>query len=270
MTQVNSNIVVACMDQTLNCYNSKGIVMWTISLQGQPTAMEGLDVEMLGIKLVAVALDTGQVHIFHDKHRVDLIDTTEVINAMKYGKYGRESGTLVMISRKGSLTIRILKRTVKFQARDASATASVSSRLILPKKTKLFIDQTMRERHDYLNIHRSFQQDLYRLKLLSARSFVRAISSNLQPVPTGTSDALKVSAQVHGLGPVFKLVLQIVNHSETAMTLIFLAFDFDPKIYSLSRTHIPVPYIVPNFVYAYDCIVRCISGLNVTDTIKVS
>lgn len=46
-------------------------------------------------------------------------------------------------------------------------------------------------------IHRTFQQDLYRLRLLTARSYVKAITSNMNPINSNSVDLLKLSAQVN-------------------------------------------------------------------------
>lgn len=147
--QINSNIVVGCMDRNLCCYSSKGVSLWSINLSANITALEGMNVEHLAVKPVAVALENNQVAIYLDKHKVDVINTPEVVTSMKYGKYGRESGTLVTISRQGSLTIRILKRTVKFYPKETSpAIITAANKLILPKKTKLFLEQTMREKEE--------------------------------------------------------------------------------------------------------------------------
>jgi Bardet-Biedl syndrome 1 protein len=48
----------------------------------------------------------------------------------------------------GGLLIKILKRTAVFEERDLSGgpPAAQNVKLNVPKKTKLFVDQTMRER----------------------------------------------------------------------------------------------------------------------------
>ena len=50
----------------------------------------------------------------------------------------------------GGLIIKILKRTANFEEKDISAgpPASQNQKLNVPKKTKLFVDQTMREREN--------------------------------------------------------------------------------------------------------------------------
>ena len=104
--------------------------------------------ERQGLRLIAVALDNKQIHVYQDRHRVDILDTDDTVVAMKYGRFGREDNTLVMVSRSGGLTIKILKRTAKFAIKDVAEPSAqvVNPKLNIPKKTKLFVDQTMRER----------------------------------------------------------------------------------------------------------------------------
>ncbi len=46
-------------------------------------------------------------------------------------------------------------------------------------------------------MHNTFQRDLLRLKLETARSFVKAIGSSMLPVATSSTSCLKITAQVH-------------------------------------------------------------------------
>ena len=68
--------------------------------------------------------------------------------------------------------MKILKRTAHFDSLE-NASAPLSSqniKLNIPKKTKLFVDQTLRERENCTLMHRVFQHDLYQLRLNTARS----------------------------------------------------------------------------------------------------
>ena len=148
LLRVNNNIVVGCMDQMLSTYTSKGNCLWSVKQPAGITAIEAIDVEILGLRLVAVSLDNKQIYIYQDKLTVDIIQVDDVVVAMKFGRFGREDNTLAMVSRKGYLIIKILKRTAKFVPNEKAddTNQSVNSKLIIPKKTKLFVDQTMRER----------------------------------------------------------------------------------------------------------------------------
>ena len=126
----------------------KGNCLWSVKQPALITTIEAIDVERQGLRLIAVALDNRQIHLYQDRHRVDVIETDDTIVSMKYGRFGREDNTLVMVGRSGGLTIKILKRTAKFTIKEFGElpAQTVNSKLNIPKKTKLFVDQTMRER----------------------------------------------------------------------------------------------------------------------------
>ncbi len=137
------------MDQMLSSYTTKGNCCWSVKQTAGITCLEAIDVEILGLRLVAVALENKEVHLYLDKNKVDILQLEDVIVAMKYGRFGREDNTLVMVSRKGFLIIKILKRTAKFVSAKENienSNQAIGSKLSVPKKTKLFVDQTMRER----------------------------------------------------------------------------------------------------------------------------
>ncbi|XP_064489592.1 Bardet-Biedl syndrome 1 protein-like [Ornithodoros turicata] len=271
LRDLGGNIVVACMDDTLRCYSLKGKCLWKVVLQGQVVAMDAFAIRHLGLSLVAVTLSTCDVQMYHDSTLIDTIKTDDVIGAIKFGRFGREENALVMIGRGGGLSIKILKRNARLKASEgASATAQQVAKWSIPKKTKLFVDQTMRERQQFVSIHHTFQQDLQRLRLIAARSFVQALGSSAQPISSSSIDRIKLSAQVQGLGPTFMLRIQIQNTSskETSKNL-FLVLNCNSKIYSVQRSYIQVPFLVPGLMYEFDTQVRCVSESNIADIIKV-
>ncbi len=73
-----------------------------------------------------------------------------------------------------------------------------NQKLNIPKKTKLFVDQTMRERDNSLLMHRVFQHDLYLLRLNTARSYVASLVSSANPITSDSEEPIKLSAQVLG------------------------------------------------------------------------
>ena len=55
--------------------------------------------------------------------------------------------------------------------------------LAVPKKTKLYVEQTQREREQAVDMHRIFQRDLCKLRLSTARAYVkvRGIAQQVDP-----------------------------------------------------------------------------------------
>lgn len=76
---------------------------------------------------------------------------------------------------------------------------SFQGKLNIPKKTKLFVDQTARERENSLLMHRVFQHDLYLMRLNTARAFVSTLESSSNPVTLDHAEPLKLSAQVRNV-----------------------------------------------------------------------
>lgn len=195
---------------------------------------------------------------------------------MTFGRFGREENALVMITIGGGLIIQILKRTAQFAQVEQSSILSGSfshasggsmdkkpKKLDVPKKTKLYVDQTLRERENSVAMHRMFQHDLYLLRLNTARAFVESIKTSANPVAgsgTGVSDSepIKMSAQVLGLGPVFRLIIGLCNTSPGKPSRnLMITFYCDDKLYAISRNVIRVPMLVPGLEYNFETLVEC-------------
>ena len=73
-----------------------------------------------------------------------------MVVGMKFGQFGREDGALLLVMQGGALAIKILKRTVNFEAKDPNPgpPKAQMAKLNIPKKTKVFVDQTVREREN--------------------------------------------------------------------------------------------------------------------------
>ena len=74
----------------------------------------------------------------------------DVVTGLKYGRFGREDSTLVMTTKRGGLLVKILKRSSTFEDKEnhRGPPLAQNSKLNVPKKTKVFVDQTMREREN--------------------------------------------------------------------------------------------------------------------------
>lgn len=272
LERINKHIYVATMDEALHCYSSKGKKLWTVKLPANITTIETMEYNQKGFKAVIVALDNCQVHIYKEKYLVNVIKTQDVVTGLKFGRFGREDGTLIMTTRGGGLLIKIMKRNAVFQEKDISAgpPAAQNQKLNVPKKTKLFVDQTMRERENAVTMHRTFQRDLYLLRLNTAREYVKALENSMNPISSDPTEPLKLSAQVQGIGPTFKLTVNLQNTSlSQPSTDLLITFQFDDKLYLFRKTFIQVPMLVPGLSYAFDTFIECLSDKGVSDNVKV-
>lgn len=68
--------------------------------------METLEIRTLGLILTALGMADNRVMIYRDKHLVDTIYTEDKISALKFGRFGREDNTLVLVM-KGKQTLHL-------------------------------------------------------------------------------------------------------------------------------------------------------------------
>jgi len=272
LEKVNKTIVVACVDQTLQGYSTKGRALWSVSLPAKVLSMAPMDYSQRGYQAILLGLANSELHIYCEKFLVHVIKTEDIVTGIKFGQFGRESSALIMTTRGGGLLIKILRRNATFEGKESAIgpPAAQNTRLNVPKKTKLFVEQTMRERQNCISMHRRFQQDLYLLRLKTAREYVKTIDSALMPVSTHASDPLKLSAQIQGIGPTFKLTVSIQNTSLTTPSMgLAISFDYDDSLYQLQDTYLKLPMLVPGLDYAFETFVESVSDKGIADTIKV-
>lgn len=165
---------------------------------------------------------------------------------------GQEERAMAMITVSGGLSVKILKRTANFSSRSSGTTTSITdantTRFSIPKKTRLFVEQTIRERSEAKKIHNTFQQGFLRLRLMVAK--------RSQQVLTNGNDArinpITIEASVLGLGPTYIIRTLVTNVSEESSdSSLFMVFKtnesyINPRIVYLPLlpSGIPIPVMV--------------------------
>ncbi|XP_062892243.1 Bardet-Biedl syndrome 1 protein [Mobula hypostoma] len=272
LVRVNKNIVVGCGKETLHSYTQKGKKLWTVYLPAPIMTMGLMDHKSKGFQAVLVALGNSEVHLYRDKNLINVTKTQDVVTSLCFGKYGREEGTLIMTTKGGGLIVKILKRTAVFEDKDTSPGPPLaqSIKLNVPKKTKLYVDQTLRERETAVAMHRTFQTDLCRLRLTAARAYAKALEASLAPISADQAQPLKLNATVQGIGPSFKLTLSVQNMSAARPAIdLLICLLYNENLYRIKRSFFKVPMLVPGLIYPIDTFVQCLSDRGISDTIKV-
>ncbi|XP_054880863.1 Bardet-Biedl syndrome 1 protein [Poeciliopsis prolifica] len=272
LVRVGKNMVVGCTDESLQGFTQKGKKLWKIILPAPVTTMAAMDLPTRGLQAVLVGLANCQVQLYRDKNLLSTIKTPDIVTSICFGRYGREDGTLIMTTKGGGLMVKILKRTAVFDDMDSTPGPPLaqSIRLNVPKKTKLYVDQTLRERENGLAMHRTFHMDLSRTKLAAARAYVKALESSLTPMSSSLSEPLKMNAVVQGLGPSFKLTLNVQN-TASCRPIMNLAINFlyDDNLYRIRNPYMKIPLLVPGLIYPVETFVECTSNKGISDIIKV-
>uniref|UniRef100_A0A7N8YF06 BBSome complex member BBS1 n=1 Tax=Mastacembelus armatus TaxID=205130 RepID=A0A7N8YF06_9TELE len=272
LVRVGKNVVVGCSDESLQGFTQKGKKLWRIVLPAPIITMAAMDLPTRGFQAVLVGLANCEVQLYRDKNLLSTIKTPDVVTSICFGRYGREDGTLIMTTKGGGLMVKILKRTAMFSDRDSAPGPPLaqSVRLNIPKKTKLYVDQTLRERENGLAMHHAFQMDLSRLRLAAAKAYVKALESSLTPMSSSLTEPLKMNAVVQGLGPSFKLTLNVQNTAACRPIMnLAISFLYDESLYRMRNSYMRIPLLVPGLIYPIETFVECTSDKGISDIIKV-
>ncbi|XP_061886580.1 Bardet-Biedl syndrome 1 protein homolog isoform X2 [Entelurus aequoreus] len=272
LVRLAKNVVVGTADHSLQGFTQKGKKLWKVVLPAAISTMAAMDLPTRGFQAVLVGLTNCEVRLYRDKNLLSTIRTPDVVTSICFGRYGREDGTLIMTAKGGGLMVKILKRTAAFEDRDSTPgpPAAQSVRLNVPKKTKLYVDQTLRERENGTAMHRTFQMDLIRLRLAAAKAYAKALESSLTPVSSDPAEPLRMNAVVQGLGPSFKLTLNVQNTAACRpMVDLAVVFLYDQNLYRMNKPYMKIPLLVPGLLYPVQTLVECTSDKGISDIIKV-
>ncbi|XP_017775574.1 PREDICTED: Bardet-Biedl syndrome 1 protein [Nicrophorus vespilloides] len=269
-------IILATMDKTLSCYSKKGSKLWSQELKQQITCLTLVPLKHLSMTLIGVGMKGGSIHLYRTRHFVDYVSIPDTPSSLLFGKMGQEDHVLVTITTSGILDIKILKRTADFnltQQSTASNPILQNKPLPLPKRSKLFLEQSARERQNPIEMHQHFQQDLIRLRLNAARALVQ--SQGDQTGVGNDKELIKLSAQVLGLGPKFTLILNLENmNGDKALIDLTMIFHCKSSIYQLSHYVLRIPLVPPGLIYKAEIKVEDVSsddfqGQNPVQSVKV-
>eukprot|EP00455_Lapot_gusevi_P029644 TRINITY_DN3175_c0_g1_i7.p1 TRINITY_DN3175_c0_g1~~TRINITY_DN3175_c0_g1_i7.p1 ORF type:complete len:595 (+),score=101.41 TRINITY_DN3175_c0_g1_i7:67-1851(+) len=268
---VDKSLYVACMDNVIHSFHFKGKKNFTIYLPDHVLSMCLMEMKhSKSIKGVLVSLNNGEVRLYNGKHLISSIKNDDPVSALRFGPYAREENTLVMIHKRGALDIKILGRHANLDVSDVppGPPPEQDIPLNIPKKTRLYVEQTEREREQSTQMHRVFQRELCKLRVATARSYVKIISDNQGPI-ANNSTALRLHVQSRGLGPFFKMLLSLKNTSVKALTEIPLVFSYNHEVYRLPYSMIKVPLLVPGIQYDLEVPVECIDPQGAADQIQI-
>jgi len=273
LARVDKSIMVGTMANVLHSYHVKGKKQYSIYLPCGITNICALSMEtMRTTKAVIVALANGEIRVYNNKSLVHTLETNDVVTGLKFGKYAREDNTLVVAFRSGTIHIKMLPRLANLEltkGQNSGPPPEQNVPIRVPKKTRLYIEQTQREKEFGTEMHRVFQRDLCKLRLATARAYVKVLTDGQGPLSYTSGSSLRLTAHVQGLGPLFKIKLNIQNTGTKPLMDIPLVFTFNHTIYRVARPSLTLPLLVPSLVYNYEVDVECIDEAAGADVIRV-
>lgn len=280
LLMLDKNILVGTISKTVHCFNMRGKRQYSIYLPSAIKCMEAL--EMSGsknAKCLIVALENCELRVYNGKSLINICTTTDVVVGLKFGTYGREPNTLVLSYRNGGLEFKVVSRKGKFEEiANGGPPQEQEIPLNLPVCTKIYIDQVEREKKYSIEMHRSFQKELSKLRLTVTRAFVKILTDGQGPLSYTSGASIRLAASVQGLGPLFKIKLSVQNTGIKSVTRIPIIFSYNQEIYSMKQSRISIPILIPGIQYEYHSEISLNSELTsdgamvhqpITDDVKI-
>jgi Bardet-Biedl syndrome 1 protein len=282
IVRTDMHLWVGTVDAQLFCYNhTTGKKVWSTPLPSPITSMERMCVRKADISdCCCVGLEGGLVKVYNVKACVASLSLPDTATAIRFGQYSREMNSLAVIGRSGYLHIKMTKRTASFKPGEqhphhlgaaggaGGAIPEQDIPLAIPKKTRVYLENTQREKEHALEMHRVFQRDLTKLRLTTARAFVKTISDGGSALATLTGASLRLNATVAGLGPNFKIKLELSNVGTAPAMDVHVFFAFKLERYLMPQASVKLPLLVPGnrCNLEFPCI--CVDPSGAADSIR--
>ena len=93
------NVIIGCMDRSLNCFSTKRKKLWRLEMPGDILAMSEMNYKSKGIQAVIVSLSNNEVHIYRDKYIISKFVTQDSVVGLRFGKFGREDANIIMATK---------------------------------------------------------------------------------------------------------------------------------------------------------------------------
>merc|ERR1719478_1736271 len=271
LVRYDKNIYVGCMDNVVHSFHFKGKKNHSIYFPCPISCMNLLQLTKARvIKCLVVALNNGEGRLYNGKHLITTTKTDDVVTGIKLGTFGREEGSMVLSFKSGSLMVKILQRNANLEVSNAAPGPPPEQDIPLdvPKKTKLYVEQTSRERDQAIDMHRTFQRDLCKLRLSTARSYVKLLGAGHGPMSVGAGGAqIRLNALVVGTGPEFKISVRLQNAGVQPLHNIPMTCSTNPAVYKLPQPSRIFPILVPHQLYQVDIPVICVDENGGTDCV---
>ncbi|GBG30467.1 Bardet-Biedl syndrome 1 protein-like [Hondaea fermentalgiana] len=264
LVRIGRDIIFACVDKTLHSYHVKGRKNWSLSLPEGITNLTAFRCARRGAEGCLVALRSGEVRLYVDKTLMGSIAPPKAgvsVTGMVFGQFSREQDALVSLYTSGAVSVKMLKRTAVLDASKAPEPGPPPEQdipLAVPKKTKLYVEQTQREREQAVEMHRSFQHGLCKLRYLTASSYLRLFQTagvaNAQLYTSshhhvGRADdrkpRLNMSVAVLGLGPQFRVTFDIENLAAIPLRGASASLSFDREHFHVDAPFLELPALIP-------------------------
>jgi hypothetical protein len=191
------------------------------------------------------------------------------IFGMKYGKYATTDDCLVLFTYSGSLIVKTFGKENRFSKLKYEEEKKEEGKIVIPKRTPLFLDLAEREKENSFNMQNTFQNDLLRIRYKAMDSYVKMLKIGNAPQNYSSSSTMKIAASLEGLGPNFKLNLILDNSGNEPIINAVLTLDFNRKVYYFDKENIQLGIIMPRIPIKYSLPFKNVSESGSSGMIKI-
>lgn len=254
LQRIEKNIAIGLINNVISCFSSRGRKQYCIYMPCAIKAMGMIDmVSSRSVKCLLVALENRELRVYNGKSLVNVIETSDVVSSMCFGTYGSEPNCLALSYRNGGTEFKVLSRMAKLETPiRGGSLAEQDTPLNLPVRTTLYMDQTEREKKYGTEMHRIFQKELCKVRLTTARAFVKILTDGQGPLSYTSGASIRLTASVQGLGPIYKIKLDMQNTGVKPMNNISILYSYNQDIYSMRQSKMNIPCLLPGVQYEYE------------------
>ncbi|VBB30999.1 unnamed protein product, partial [Acanthocheilonema viteae] len=172
----------------------------------------------------------------------------------------------------GGLIVKLFRRTGTLEKNlgEVGAVQAQFQKLNLPRRTQIYVDQTIREREHAQLMHQVFQRDLFMLRLAVTKAFANLTQNSLNSISTKKNEAVEISVEINGFGPIFRMIIKLQAASQLPLQHLYLMFHYNQEFYEFEESLIPIPALVSGVTYVFHVIVRCLNPeKGISDDVRI-
>lgn len=267
-------IAVATTANTLTYYNLKGKKQQSLFLPCPITNLTTITDPITGEdRGLVVALSNGEIRVLVGTQLLHVSLVYGTVTAMKFCRYGRADGALILVLQNGSLVVELLHRNADLTSSKKVETGPPPAQDVpipVPFLSSVFTAQTSRERKYGADMYQLFQYDLSQLRLTAAKAYLEMVGSGAVPTELGNvteeneevaESSLRMNTVVQGLGPVFKVKVQLQNIGAAPLHAVRVVFCLsDDDMYRMPQQVFTIPTLLPSVPLSCEALVELVEG----------
>ena len=264
-----NNFYIGTIGNNYISYTLSGNIVFKINQPSIITCMEIYYRKSEDLNIIIIALKNKEVRFYNDKKLIIVMNVHDNIFGMKYGKYQMIEDCLVLSTYSGIIMIKQFGNDIKFSEIKYEEKKKEEGKILVPKKSPLYLDLIEREKENSFHMQNTFQNDLLRIRYKAMDSYVKMLKIGNAPQNYSSSSTIKISGSLEGLGPNFKLNLILDNSGHEPIINAVLTLDYNRKVFYFDKENIILSIIMPHVPIKYSLPFKNISENGSSGMIKI-